>query len=150
MRPQPRRASGFTLSEILTALVVVVVLGATAVPMWRTHLLRVRRTDASAALIAVQVAQDKFFGRNARYADGAQLNASAPGGLALKDTSEHGFYKIELHASPDGLGYSATARVLPQEGQAQDARCVELSIDQIGTRRAMDSEGSDRSGDCWR
>jgi type IV pilus assembly protein PilE len=146
----PRRSRGFTLSELLTALVVLVVLAAIAVPLWRNHLLRVRRADATAALIAVQNAQDQYFGRNARYADGAQLTAAAPAGLGLKETSAHGFYRLEVHASADGLGFSATARVIPQAGQAQDERCAQFSIDHIGLTRAVDAQGTDRSADCWR
>jgi type IV pilus assembly protein PilE len=63
----PRRRLGFTLSELLTALVVLVVLAAIAVPLWRNHLLRVRRADATAALIAVQNAQDQVLSQR-RYA----------------------------------------------------------------------------------
>jgi len=39
---------GFTVMELLTALVVIAVLAAVAVPLWRTHLLRVR-SDATEA-----------------------------------------------------------------------------------------------------
>jgi len=146
--PNPHR--GFTLTEVLTALIVIAVLAAIAVPMWRTHLLRVRRSEAIAALTALEAAQDRFFGRNARYADGAQLSAEAPAGLVLKNTSDHGFYSLEVRASADGLAYLATARVIAQQGQNGDTRCVELSIDHVGVRRASDSNGEDRSQDCWR
>jgi len=141
---------GFTLAEILTALVVVAVLVAVAVPMWRNHLLRVQRADAMAALTAVQKEQDSFFGRNARYADGNQLAAKPPGGLGLADRSKRNFYAIEVRTSADGLSYVARARVAPAHGQSDDRRCVEFSLNQNGLRRAVDSEGNDRSGDCWR
>jgi type IV pilus assembly protein PilE len=141
---------GFTLAEVLTALVVVVVLAAIAIPSWRTHLLRARRGDASAALLAVQAAQDRFFARHARYASGPQLTTAAPGGLGLKDASEKGFYRLEVRTSIDGLGYSATARVIPGGGQAGDSRCVEFRIDEHAVRVAVDAEGADRSQDCWR
>ncbi|HEU4590626.1 MAG TPA: type IV pilin protein [Steroidobacteraceae bacterium] len=141
---------GFTLAEILTALVVIVVLAAIAIPMWRVHTLRVRRADATAALIAVQAAQDAWFGRHARYADGAQLTRAAPEGLGLKNQSERGFYDLELERREDGLGYVATARASGRAGQSDDMRCVEFSLDQNNRRRALDSEGKDRSADCWR
>ena len=145
-----RARRGFTLVEVLTALVVIAVLTAIAVPTWRTHLLRARRGDGMAALIALQSAQDRYFGRNARYATAAQLAASPPAGLGLAENSARGFYRIELEATSDGLGYTATARVLPQEGQAADTRCVELGIDHNGIRRAQDADGVDRAADCWR
>ena len=145
-----RRARGFTLTEVLTALVVIVVLTAVAIPMWRNHLLRVRRADAISALIAVQNAQDRFFGRNARYAGAALLTTPSPEGLGLAATSERGFYQVELRTSDDALEYTAIARARPQDGAAADARCVQMSIDHLGTRRATDSAGVDRGGDCWR
>jgi type IV pilus assembly protein PilE len=141
---------GVTLLELLTALVVVAVLAAVAVPLWRAHLLRVRRADGIAALIALQAAQDRHFARFARYATADQLAQPAPDGLGLKAQSQHGYYAIELRGSDDGLGYTARARATRGTGQADDTRCVEFTLDQNNRRRAVDSEGNDRSADCWR
>jgi type IV pilus assembly protein PilE len=143
-----RRARGFTLVEVITALVVVAVLMAVAVPMWRVHLLRVRRADAITALIAVQNAEDKYFGRNARYAAGAQFTTAEPEGLGLRSRSDHGYYDLEVQSS-DGLAFTGTARANDESGQSADTRCAQLSIDQNGIRRAVDSTGKDRSADCW-
>jgi type IV pilus assembly protein PilE len=148
--PWRRTSSGFTLLEVLTAIVVIGVLAAIAIPSWRTHLLRARRGDAAAALIAVQKAQDAYFGRQARYADATQLTMPAPGGLNLAATSALGFYRIEIATSADGLGYTATASVDSTAGQSDDARCVALTIDHFGQRRAVDGDGNDRTPDCWK
>lgn len=150
MRRSRLRTAGFTLAEILTALIVVAVLAALAVPLWRNHLLRVHRADGRAALIEVQTAQDKFFGTHARYASGGEIAAPAPRGLGLKAVSEHGFYRIAVQTSDDGLGFVATAHANSTQGQAEDARCIELTLDHVGRRRAVDSSGTDRSADCWR
>jgi len=145
-----RRHLGFTLAELLTALVVVAVLTAVAVPLWRVHLLRVRRTEATTALLALQSAQDRYFGRHAHYAKATQLARPAPEGLGLRARSEHGYYDISLRTSDDGLGFRATARAARAAGQADDTRCVEFTLDENNRRRAVDSEGNDRSADCWR
>jgi type IV pilus assembly protein PilE len=148
---QPRTSTrGFTLAEILTALIVIAVLAALAVPMWHTHLLRTHRADARAALIAAQEAQDKFFGVHARYARGPEITAAPPAGLGLVRASEHGFYDIEVTTTDDGLGFVAAARASKSQGPAADSRCVEFSLDQNGRRRAIDSKGEDRAADCWR
>jgi type IV pilus assembly protein PilE len=140
----------FTVKELLTAIVVLVVIAAVAVPMWRTHQLRARRQDAIDALRAVQTAQDEYFGTHASYADEAQLRASAPKALSGKARSARGYYQLSLQKSKDDLTYTAIARVVSLEGEVADTRCVELRIDQNGRRFAVDAEGTDRSADCWR
>ncbi len=141
---------GFTLIEILTAMVVVGILAAIAIPSWRSHLLKSRRNDARSALIAMQKAQDEYFGRHARYAGSAQLTSAAPAGLGQQELSPNGYYRISLETNADGLGYRVIARAASGEGQADDARCLEFSLDHNGQRRARDSAGADRSQDCWR
>jgi len=144
----PRRR-GFTAIEILTALVVIGVLAAISIPMWRTHLLRVRRAEARDALTSLQAAQDRYFGSHARYANAAQLAAREPDGLGLAASSAHGLYAITLETSADGLGFLATARALPRAGQDGDERCAVFTIDHVGQMSAADASGTDRSADCW-
>jgi Tfp pilus assembly protein PilE len=144
-----RRLSGFTVTEMLTALVGVVVLAAVAIPLWRVHELRQRRDDGINALLAVQAAQDRFFGQHARYAKGAELADPPPRGLGVAAQSRHAFYTVTVRESEDGLGYTAIARARPLEGENPDTRCVELRIDQNGRRFAVDAEAVDRSADCW-
>jgi type IV pilus assembly protein PilE len=144
------RTRGFTIMEILTALVVIAVLAAIAIPTWHTHVLRVRRAEARDALMNLQAAQDRFFGRHARYATAAQLTAPAPDGLELTPTTARNLYAIELETTPDGLGYLATARAVARAGQDADDRCATFTIDHVGQMGAADSSGTDRSADCWR
>jgi type IV pilus assembly protein PilE len=145
--------SRITAQELLTAFVLLVVIAAIAVPMWRTHQLRIHRQDAMSSLRALQAAQDDYFGKYARYASEAQLRASAPHALSDKtpsgkSLSRRGYYQLTLHKSDDDFSYTAVARVVPLEGQT-DTRCVELRIDQNGRRYAVDAQGVDRSADCW-
>lgn len=154
MAPRPtslsRRHQGFTVPEVLTILVALTVLAAVSVSMWRSHELSVRRRDAMEALLALQAAQDGYFGKHARYADETQLTAEPPGGLGIKPVSRRGFFQISARNSEDDLGYWATARAIDREAQSADTRCVELRIDQNGRRFAVNSKGEDRSEDCWR
>jgi len=115
---------------------------------WKAITDLLRRADAISALIAVQNAEDRYFGRNARYASGTQLTAPDPEGLGLDSRSGRGYYDIEVRSS-DGLAFTAIARASHSGGQTDDARCVEFSIDHNGMRRAVDATGQDRSADCW-
>jgi type IV pilus assembly protein PilE len=140
---------GFTLSEVFTVIVALIVIAAVAIPLWRTHQLRTRRDDAIEALLAVQFAQDQYFGTHVRYANDAQLSANPPAGMGLKSVSARGFYQITVQNSGDALSYWAIAHARVLEGEYVDARCVEMRIDQNGRRFAIDSEAADRSADCW-
>ena len=133
---------------MLTALVVLVVLVALAIPTWRNHLLRVQRSEARAALFAIQSAEDRFFGKYARYASGLEIAAAPPKGLGIRAVSERGFYDLDVHTSTDGLAFTATAHAV-KKGPDEDSRCVTFSLDQNGRRRALDADGQDRSADCW-
>jgi prepilin-type N-terminal cleavage/methylation domain-containing protein len=153
MRPRDSHHSsiprGFTLTEIVTALIVATVLAAVSAVLWRSHALRTRRGDAVQALLALQAAQDRYFGEHARYASETLLGTAPPAGLGINARSRLGHYAITVRNSEDNLGYWATARVIPRAEETKDPRCVEMRIDQNGRRFAVDAAGEDRSADCW-
>jgi type IV pilus assembly protein PilE len=140
---------GLTVIEALTVAVALVVVVAVVVPLWRSHDLRARRADAMEALEALQKAQDRFFGSNARYADAALMQSAPPAGLGLRPRSRQGFFNIDLQRSADALAYVATARWIPRPDVAVDSRCVEFRVDQAGRRTSLDETGADTSADCW-
>lgn len=128
-----------TLIEILTVVVALVVMAAVAVPMWRIHELRAHRQLAIDALLALQVAQDRHFGRHANYADAATL------GIEPQAAN----YTFEIKRSGDALSYTATAHARGAPGITSDSRCARLGIDQHGRRFATSDSGEDTSADCW-
>jgi type IV pilus assembly protein PilE len=142
------RRAGLTILEVLTGILAIAVIVAIAVPMWKTHELRTRRAQAIEALLAVQSAQDRFFGKHARYADGSDLYRAPPEGLGIRKQGQD-FYVLELRRDADQLGYIATARAIASPDIAPDARCHELRLDQHGRRSAFDQTGADTSDDCW-
>jgi type IV pilus assembly protein PilE len=143
------RHSGFTLIEVLTVLVALVVVAAVAIPLWRTHQLRVRRADAIEALLAVQSAQDRYFGAHAEYADGSRLVAAPPEGLGIQRKSTLGFFDVEVQRSADGLGYVGIARAASPGDGPPDTRCAQMRMDQHGRQSAVNDIGEDSSADCW-
>ena len=143
------RERGLTLVEVLTGVVALVVIVAVAIPMWRTHQLKVRRGEAIDALLAVQAAQDRYFATHARYADWSQAPVAPPQGLGLRAASEHNAYSIHVERAGDELGYVAIARATDQGAASGDPRCRELRLDQHGRRSAFNSDGEDSSADCW-
>ena len=139
---------GFTLLEVLTVVIVIAVLVAIAVPSWQQHVMRTRRASATEMLTHLQIAQERFFGRHARYATPDELSRAEPVGLGLPAASDTAPYRLTLDTAPDGLAFSATARA--NGAQAGDTYCVTFTIDHVGMRTATDAAGVDRSLDCWR
>jgi type IV pilus assembly protein PilE len=133
------RQRGITLIELMVVVVIVAVLTSIAVPSYRAYMVRAHRTEAKSALLSLAAAQEKFYLQNNRYAEDDELTAAPPAGLGLPDTTENGWYTIEIGAA-DGEGFAATATAAGT--QVQDTHCAELSINQAGVRGATND-------DCW-
>lgn len=144
--------TGITLIELMIVVVVVSILAAIAVPSYRNYVLRAQRSDATAALLRVSAAQEKFYLRNNTYttdvtAAGLNLAPAAP------LTSEHGWYTIGVAAGPSGdltRDFTATAAVVAGGAQATDSRCASFSINERGVRAALTSGNQDSTEECWR
>jgi type IV pilus assembly protein PilE len=145
---------GFTLIELMVALVVVGILAAASVASYRQYLRRANRADATAALLRIQNGEERFYLQNNRYAGADELEPSPPDGLGMTG-SEHGYYDLEVQAGPDGLalGYIAAAQAAASGPQADDDECRTLFVDQSGRRGAI-TAGGDQSDQitarCWR
>lgn len=129
-----RCARGFTLVELVVVMAMAAVLAAVALPAYTQHLAAGRRADAVAALMQLQMAQERHHANHGVYAgDRAALRGAGT------PVSAQGFYDIvlqPLHAAP-GQGYVAEA--VPRAGgpQARDSECPRLTLtvrDGIATR----------------
>lgn len=143
------RERGVTLLELMTVVVIVGILAAIAVPSYRGYLLRAQRTDATAALLRLAAAQEKFYLQNNRYATNAELATAPPGGLGISDT-ERGYYSLALVSADTFLDFTATATPTAGGAQAQDTACATFTINQVGTRTAANSSSAVNTDACWR
>ena len=140
--------SGFTLVELMIAIVIVAILSAIAIPGYRSYVQRAQRAEATTALLRIQGAQEKFFVQYNRYA--AALAPAVPAGLGTPTTTETGLYTLALVLTDGGAGFRITATARPGGSQDDDARCATLSIDNNGLKGARNSAGADTTRDCWR
>ncbi len=145
--PPRGRARGFTLIELMVVIAIVAVLSTIAVSSYRTYVLRASRTEGRMALLAIQVAQEKFFLQNNAYAqDIATVIAPPPGGLGINldaaGVTSGGNYTISFAAA------TATTYRLQADAtghQTDDtAACLQFTIDEQGARTPPESSG------CWR
>lgn len=128
---------------------------ALSVPGYRQYSRRAHRADATIELMRLAAAQEKFYIQSGSYAGSTQLTATPPLGLGHSGISERGDYRLSIapHADGLGVGYTATARVLPRAlggTQEDDSDCTSFSIDQNGLRGTNDGFVAADIDECWR
>lgn len=127
---------GFTLIELMIVVVIIAVLAAIAIPAYQGYTERARRADAKSALLAIQLAEEKYRANNPEY--------GSLGDIGMSSTSPDGYYSISVNtASGPPPTYTATAA--PQGKQSGDS-CGTFAVNQDG----IDDSGSYASkGACW-
>ncbi len=132
-----QKIGGFTLIEMMIVTTIIGILSAIAFPAYQSYVQQGRRTDGQAALLAVQVAQEKYRVSHTTYATSVTV-------LGLSSTSPDGHYTIAIAASPAPTGsvYKATATATGQ--QAGDSSCTLLVI-------TINNQAVTREPDtCWK
>jgi type IV pilus assembly protein PilE len=116
------RSGGFTLLELLAAVVVLGVLLGVALPAFMDQVRKSRRSEAFTAIAAAQQAQERYRGNNSAYAS-AISDLTALGAVA---SSSGGRYTLTVS------GASATAYQVIADGtgsgQAGDGSCAKLAL----------------------
>lgn len=147
---------GMTLIELMIVVVVLAIVVGIAVPSYRNYVLRTHRTEATAALLRVRAAQERFFLQNNRYATDAELVANPnPGpGLGFARNSENGFFQLGM-VVPDPNNPPPSFVVTAQAigGQIDDDDCRTFTISDRGRRDAFNAGGTSTQtiiDTCWR
>jgi len=129
---------GFTLVELLIAILIIGVLAAVALPAYQDFVEAGRRADARNALMDLQVKQERYRSNNLTYGTLAQLTAA----YGTSSTSESGYYTLAIPTN-SGSSYSATAT--PTGTQAGDDCGTFALLD-----GRPDTSGSFADDECWR
>jgi type IV pilus assembly protein PilE len=139
-----RRTHGFSLVELLVAMVVLAILASLAISSYRSYTLRANRTDATTTILRISMAEEKYYLQNSQYT--TDLVSAAPVGLGIGATSPLGYYTLTVTAGTTGsIATSWKVTATATGTQLQDvAACQTMSIDGDGTRTPADSSG------CWK
>ncbi|HUO82577.1 MAG TPA: type IV pilin protein [Gammaproteobacteria bacterium] len=134
---------GFSLIELMIALLIVAIVAAIAIPGYRNYVMRANRNDATAALMKIAAAQEKFYLQNNTYTN--NLDDPPPAGLGIPAT-ENGYYTLAVTVGDPTRDFLATATVDAGGPQAADVACTTFTINH------QDVRGSDPDGIdvCWR
>jgi len=123
--PSLKHRRGFTLIELMIAVVIVAILAAVAIPSYQQYVIRGKRAAAQAQMLDIANRQQQYFLDKRTYATKAQLQDfySLPSDVAASYT-----YDIELTTS--GLpGYTITFS--PTGSQSSDGA---LTLNSAGVK----------------
>lgn len=125
---------GFTLVELMITVAIVGILAAVAYPSYVESVRKARREDAMAALLDIQMQQEKFRANNPRYTTNLADVGFSSG------VSRDGYYTLAIRAA-DATRFTATAT--PASGPQADDSC-NFSITQNGPVASTDADKR-----CW-
>ena len=143
--------TGFTLVELIITMAIIGILALVAFPSYNDSKRKTRRADAAAAMLSVQVAQEKFRGSCAYYAQslgtadtcGASASAST---VKASSASAEGYYTISIDTSTaTGNAYTIKAVAVSTTDQANDTGCTTLYIAFSSTYPS----GNKTPAACW-
>jgi len=135
---------GFTLIELLIVIAIVSILAAIALPSFQDAMRAAKRSDAVAAALSLQLAQAKFRGNCALYADtlAGASNDCATQTIKHASASSDGYYVLTL-SGVTGNAFVITAT--PQGTQAYDTVCKPMVI----TTNTSNPDGLKTPAICW-
>lgn len=142
-----RQMKGFSLIELLIAIVIISILSAIAIPSYTEYTQRSKRMDAISMLSQLSQAMERYYSVNYTYLDaaigGADTGAPAATTFGFTQSPADGAaaYNLTISAAT-ATSFSVTAT--PIGAQANDG-CGTLTLTNAGVR--TDSGGSK---ECWR
>jgi type IV pilus assembly protein PilE len=143
---------GFTLIEVLIVVVIIGVISAIAYPAYGQYVLRGYRADAKVNLLEAAQWMERNYSLTQDYRrqanndpiDNAALAAQPFGKVPRDATGTAVRYTLTFQAGPALNTF--TLQAVPQNGQAADAKCGTLRLNEVQRRTASGPEGS---VNCW-
>ncbi len=129
--------AGFSLIELMVALVIASILAAFAMPAYRDHMIRSAIPQATSGLSLFAMRLEEYYQDHHTYANGENCGASAP-------VSEH--FKFSCSTASSGESYVLTA-----VGNSGDLIAVSYTLNQAGVARttALPEGWGTVPVNCW-
>jgi type IV pilus assembly protein PilE len=144
-----RRVDGFTLVELMIAVVIVAIIAAIALPAYNLQTQKARRAEARNALLDIAGREERFLSVSNAY---SALPTDVGYAGAWPQNSSNGYYQINVTvpnpAFPAGTqSFLITATAIGT--QVNDTACASFTVDQTGAQTALNSAAVLNSTTCW-
>ena len=158
-----RTQGGFTLIELMVAVVIVGILTTIAVPSYRSYVLRTNRTVAKAALVDASSRLESYFIVHKTYTRDTtkiQLQQYLLRDGTTSDTSTNAIYQLSIEAldstqceaKSGAVGTSYMVKATAYGTQAGDEQCLNLCLTSTGIRLVKPKTGNSTAesvATCW-
>jgi type IV pilus assembly protein PilE len=151
-----RRASGFTLIELMVVVLIITILTIIAVPSYRSQILKSHRTEAKSILMDFAAREERFMATNGVYSSTASdLGLSGWGSVGS------GYYSIAAPNITAASASTATTAAVPATflftatatsygNQLKDTQCLTFTLDQSGAQGSTNAvTGGSATTGCW-
>lgn len=117
------KSPGFSLIELMTALAIIAILLALAIPSYQSYVLKANRQTAIATLLKIALAEEHYYNEQQHYTD------------SLTDLADPAAYDALYQYTVAVDNNSVyTVRADAQGVQRQDTECCHLSLNQQGVK----------------
>jgi len=123
-----RKQRGMSLVELVTAMLIVGILTAIAIPSYTSYMRKTRRADAKVALTNMAQQLERCYTRYNRYDDNPAGNC--PTGWPVP--TQRNTYQLSAVFAGDGQSYTLTATPLGK--QALDTQCGNFTLTQANVQ----------------
>lgn len=153
--PAPSRNGGFTLVELMIAVVIIAILSAVALPQYSNYVMKSRRVEAKTALLELASRQERFFAVNNAYTnDAARLGYGAGATFPINvTTGSTTYYTLAVPTVTAGTATALptfVATATPVGTQQRDTQCYTFRINSLGVKTNLGSGGAALAGTgCW-
>jgi type IV pilus assembly protein PilE len=153
--------SGFTLIELVVAMVIVAILAAIAIPSYQSYVLKSHRTDAKSALLDLASLEERYFSTQNTYTGNPNNLGYTTAGTSVPSAFPvgSGYYNITVlnvttataptAALPGGTPATYTITATAIGNQVKDSPCASFTITSAGAQTALNSAGTDDTAACW-
>jgi type IV pilus assembly protein PilE len=145
MQSTLKKSSGFTLVELIVAMVIAAILAAVAIPAYSNYVRKARRTEVKTALLDLASLEERYFSVNNSYT----TSATALSYAAWPVTLPSGYYVVAqpvVVAATTNAAATYTLSATVTGDQTKDTQCQSFTLNSAGSQAAT----PDAPGTCWR